>query len=305
MMSYDEPAMDYLPNDDSYVWVFNDDGVIVTFDKQKSAGYKKGYRSWSVSGNNVYVSDTISGTYDPKKGLITLVIDSNTTYYLRRGGVLREYITYETPDPKDCFKGGYTSIKIGTSDGRALSQFDYEIEGRGLEYYNIREVNGQMYADVGYNTAGPKFAIIKAKGYVTANIGFDVTEENPNLKHKFGDIDGDGKYSSDDASLILAYYAFLSGFGDTADGTPMTLEQWLYSSHKYDPDKIRGISNNTGDTNCNGRFDPDDASNLLGYYAYASGFAPGEEGKMLVLPLWLAEQHIISEEQAVALINGN
>ena len=71
--------------------------------------------------------------------------------------------------------------------------------------------------------------------------------------------------------------------------------------YKYDPDKIRGISNNTGDTNCNGRFDPDDASNLLGYYAYASGFTKENEREMMTFVEWLLDKKLITEEQAKAL----
>jgi len=291
--------------EDDFVFKFNEDSTAQLY-LRWGENYEKAETYWSLSGSTVRVvneedpDSVIEFVYNKENDSLTAVITGDGTYHLRRGGKITEFITYdESVNEADCFVGGTVSVKIGASDGKAVTNVLTECDGNAMTCA-LRRDGDDMYLDVTFKEAGNHSVKISADGYAPAVIYFDVNGEKP-TKRLLGDVNGDGVYTADDASLILAYYAYLSGFGDTADGTPMTLEQWLYSSNKYDPDKIRGISNNTGDTNCNGRFDPDDASNLLGYYAYASGFTKENEREMMTFVEWLLDKKLITEEQAKAL----
>ena len=56
-----------------------------------------------------------------------------------------------------------------------------------------------------------------------------------------------------------------------------------------------------GDTNRDGKYSADDASNVLAYFTYASGFASGHESEMMSFVEWLLDKKVITAEQAKAL----
>ncbi|SEL37023.1 Transglutaminase-like superfamily protein [Ruminococcus sp. YRD2003] len=71
----------------------------------------------------------------------------------------------------------------------------------------------------------------------------------PDNKHDMGDVNGDGKVDSSDASLILAEYSRLSTDGENL----LTREQVI-----------------SADLNSDGKTDSSDASKILGYYSHIS-----------------------------------